>query len=1167
MTTNYFLFIHSLPIFLLGLMLLPTGTTARPKIPELAFTIDCSRTNDPYYVGGEGDAIIGVSGGTPPYSVTWSGPANGTGTLVADGDFRINSLPSGEYAIIVQDLDGVVETCSFTLSEYECDLDLEFIGVPPACAGSATGAFVVLFNSQSFNTITWEWSDEGNSTFKPFWAASFGTTGLSAGTYAATITDYFGCTESDTLTLVDPPALEVNCSEVIHPSSALAKDGSLQPDIFGGQLPYHITLSGPVTIDTLLENPTNFEIPNLPIGIYELFVMDDNGCAGYCSVILGQSPECAMQVRLTPTPVGCQGETTGSIQVDVIGGNPNYTFDWSIDQYDDQGTNGTITDLPAGEYELTVTDANGCQAYANTTVIEPAPFSITCGQVNFPTEPDSLNGSFAVTMGAGAPDGPYTIYIDDHQGFRDTVSGPVLDLNDYTYNGVTDHIYSITVVSKAGCTASCAVDMSIPLCERNFLRTTQQLGVSCDGESDGTLLLEIVNGNADNYSFSWNHPMYDGQDSLYNLPAGIYRVTATSPTGCINIAGFAVLAPPPLILMCTDTISPSAAGMADGSNLLTIIGGTLPYTVSWDGPVAGGEPVVFQERYEITGLPAGNYTVSIRDSKGCTADCAFFITDPSANCTPALVLLENTLCYKDSVQVGEQYFHSARPNGEVIFPGGARNGCDSIVQVALQFPEPVETLVQETLCWGESRNIGNEIFDRDRPSGTVVMTGADGCDSTIQVELHFLPEQVANLYGDTTLCKPKDSLLLQLEVTGQMDYSYLIRNSFGQVINNFGADETMVSVFPIQSESYTLEQVNTGNNCPVTLQKNTVHITVSDPRLNFQTGDYSSWPISCSGAHDGAITVEVENAIFPLSYEWSNGQITSEIEGLGAGTYWLTVTDKLGCNGEDSITLSEPLPILTIARGQAPGCQGNDAARIWIEDIDGGTGLYTYSINESLFSPISEFPFEVSTVDGPGVYSLLVQDENGCSWSDTVRVPTSQVLSLDLGPDLELEWGDSLQLVPQLNFIPSTWFWMPSIDQPENLSLSPFVSPQKTTRYIFTATDENGCTISDELQVFVNTTIDVFIPNAFSPDGNGTNDRLSVFAGPEVRSIVYFEVYDRWGNQLFTRQDFSPNDTTIGWDGTFHGQPVNSGMYFYSTEVSLIDGRRTTLSGVIHLIR
>ena len=96
---------------------------------------------------------------------------------------------------------------------------------------------------------------------------------------------------------------------------------------------------------------------------------------------------------------------------------------------------------------------------------------------------------------------------------------------------------------------------------------------------------------------------------------------------------------------------------------------------------------------------------------------------------------------------------------------------------------------------------------------------------------------------------------------------------------------------------------------------------------------------------------------------------------------------------------------------------------------------------------------------------------------------------------------------------------------------------------------------------------DVYIPNVFHPDGDHVNDHVTVFADPRVKRVVYLEIFDRWGNMVFKKYDFLPNEPLLGWDGTFKGKPMNPAVFAYIARVELINGAQVGYKGDITLLR
>ena len=243
-------------------------------------------------------------------------------------------------------------------------------------------------------------------------------------------------------------------------------------------------------------------------------------------------------------------------------------------------------------------------------------------------------------------------------------------------------------------------------------------------------------------------------------------------------------------------------------------------------------------------------------------------------------------------------------------------------------------------------------------------------------------------------------------------------------------------------------------------------------------------------------------------------------------------------------------------------CFGENDGSIVVDSIIGGQAPYLVSLNNSAFT--SNLQFENLE---PGVYNLIVQDAEGCETTTEVTILASELLFLDLDPEIEVILGDSVQLSFNTDAVIDSVFWNPDPSLSCTDCLSPFASPGQQIVYTVTVIDENGCVLTGQTQVFVNRTERLYVPNVFSPNDDGVNDRFVIYAGANVSSIISFRVYDRWGGAIFSRENIAPNDSQFGWDGNYRGKPVSPGVYLYSLQIELKDGSILTKSGEIIVLK
>ncbi len=284
------------------------------------------------------------------------------------------------------------------------------------------------------------------------------------------------------------------------------------------------------------------------------------------------------------------------------------------------------------------------------------------------------------------------------------------------------------------------------------------------------------------------------------------------------------------------------------------------------------------------------------------------------------------------------------------------------------------------------------------------------------------------------------------------------------------------------------------------------------------------------------------------------------------GVYELSVVDQWnGCSASDVVQVVRTVPEDILVEVVDPLCHGMTGA-VSILEVSGGTPPYQYSIDGEDFSPIPAFAGL-----HPGTYAVLALDANGCIVSDTVEIIDPEPLELFVEQPEVLLFGDSVLLVGQSNVREDQLAqiqWTPVEGLSCDTCLVTWAKPFESNWYTLLLVDLNGCIAEETIFLRVDKRPAIYVPNAFSPDGDGYNDKFYPFAKEgTVREIRSFLVFDRWGEAVYRYEHFQPNDPTAGWDGTFRGRPLNPQVLVWYAVVELIDGRVITLKGDVTLVR
>lgn len=284
------------------------------------------------------------------------------------------------------------------------------------------------------------------------------------------------------------------------------------------------------------------------------------------------------------------------------------------------------------------------------------------------------------------------------------------------------------------------------------------------------------------------------------------------------------------------------------------------------------------------------------------------------------------------------------------------------------------------------------------------------------------------------------------------------------------------------------------------------------------------------------------------------------------GIYEESLTTTYGC--DSIVTLDLTIVSDTDLRAELnptdPGCVGEDNGTITIDTIINGSEPYLIFVNEELQTEQNLFDLS------GGAYDYRIEDGYGCSFDTTINLLLPQIFIVDIGEDLFIELGDSVNIDAFFSESVYSTVWQTPDDilceiECESIGLA----PSNSMEIILTArTTRAGCLSADSLTINVKDVRKIYIPNAFSPNEDGVNDYFTIFgASPNVQQINDFSVYSRWGELVFEAKNFQPNNTQNGWDGTFKGEIAADGIYIYMVEVLFLDGEIGIYKGDVTLMK
>ncbi|AKD53813.1 SprB repeat-containing protein [Spirosoma radiotolerans] len=422
---------------------------------------------------------VSISGGTAPYSYSWSNGATSAG---------LNNVGAGSYTVTITDARGCVATGTATLTPANCPpvcppLGINLVVTAAEC-GSATGQITASLTSGTA-PYTYVWSNGQNGPT---------ITGLSSGVYSVTVTDGNGCTGvSGSINLPGSQAPAVSLVSV-SPAACGQATGGASVSASGGLAPYSYSWSNGASTSS---------VSGLSVGTYTVRVLDGSGCQGLLTVVVPGSS--SLSLTASATPAAC-GSASGSAGVVVSGGTRPYQYKWS---------NGAITasvsGLVSGAYSVSVTDAGGCSATATVNVNSVSGPSLSVNSAGASCNATASGSATAVVSGGLAP---YS-YSWSNGASTSSVSG------------LSAGTYTVRVTDGNGCQASQQVVISQPAA---ILAIYSPARIVCPS-TVGSITQVSISGGTAPYSYSWSNGATSA--GLNNVGAGSYTVTITDARGCV----------------------------------------------------------------------------------------------------------------------------------------------------------------------------------------------------------------------------------------------------------------------------------------------------------------------------------------------------------------------------------------------------------------------------------------------------------------------------------------------------------------------------------------------------------------------------------------------------------------------------------------------------------
>lgn len=1057
--------------------------------------------------------LIGMpSAGT--YEYAWS-TSNGyiegaynTSTIVA--------LSTGEYTLLIRDyINGCIGTASVTLVLNQLNVHLEgdlYID----CENPETTIRAVGGSPE----YEYEWSTE-NGNIKGS-TTEENITVDEAGTYRLKVIadDCEDILEVDVISLIENISIVLPASDTItcvSPQLQIIAEISGSNDYQTEWTTTDGSIDGSAASDTIMIKSA---------GTYYVTITTAGACTASDSIVIYADTDLP-EFQLTATDsLNCVNLTT-EIKATGLDGQENLIFSWT-------STNGTIDSIAEdflwiiageqGNFSLEVHDTiSGCvynasvEVFSDFSVLEVgagAPDTLTCEQFSLQLEAnvDSLH-----LIGS--------IYWYSNDG---NISSGEESLNPIITSPGTYHIIVSHALSH--CTSTDSVQIFIDD-DKPVIIPSGNLELNCNNP---TLIIDKIGStDTDNTEHSWETQqggnILSGEDS-YQVEidrAGIYIFgIKDNITGCESFDTIRVtenFEEPDVQLTNPENITCSRNSVE-----ITVIGTENYYTYTWS--TADGNIISDLASANVSVDAAGTYTVTItNEENGCVK---ILETEVEIDTTKPIIIVDDEFQLTCSIRT-------------------------LTIEAEVQASGPTE--IQWTSIDGNITGSTDETDIQIDAPGTYTITVtnlSNGCYTSVDVLVTEYINIPVLVTGPDLVITCRDPIvtahLTQVEDNSDIFWYYEAGNIIATNVDSLEVSDAGILIIEVIDE----------NGC---ISRDSIQIT-EDKEVEEVSAGMDQY-IGC-GRESIQVEAQMTNSAgYTFVWKDQSGAVLSQEQGITideAGIYIVTALNTLnGCESSDEVRIMRTENISFMYEVSLPLCKGEEGSFI-LKSVDGGLPEYNIRLDGRTVSMGENVQLN------PGNYVLRIEDALGCIIEEDFVVEDANELILLYPSLINLSYGDNAHIMPLEapdNEDIAVIEWFPDRFLSCSDCLNPIATPTESINYTVRLTDRNGCLVETMVQLRVDTEIKYYIPNAFTPNSDGINDRFWPRIGKGVKGITSIEVFNRWGDRVYQIKAPGVADEYLGWDGTYRGKNLEPAVYIYKVQLELVNGKIRGETGTLTLIR